>query len=357
MKKIFSKGKNVFLFVFVMVFFMFATITTVIAVTSLPTISSSTPITCYTLASSGNVYAYTSSDLQTKTGGYIACSTDECKIIQINGNAVQVTYPVTGGTKTAWFARSAFTSCNISSGAVEKWTQTTQITTYRRSDGGTSFGSISAQDVCYKLATSGNYTQVIYPVSSGYKMGWIKTSDINSGSSSADWQFPMTNAYCTWSDKTNMSWSGYNYSSSRPTRTDHLGIDIYGSSSTVYAAADGEVVAYSTSNSGANGRYVIIRHTIDGQTVYSFYAHLSSVNSAIISDNTVNKGDRIGVAGGSGYNSDSYYGTHLHFAIVDTLWSSGGYYGYADSFTGNTKVYSGVTYYNPVYVVNNNTLP
>lgn len=171
----------------------------------------------------------------------------------------------------------------------------------------------------------------------------------------SSWQLPMKNAYCTWKTKTDMSWSGYNYSSSRASRPDHLGIDIYGTSGKVYAAANGKVVAASSSNSGANGRYVIIEHTLNGKKVYSFYAHLSSV---LVSTNTpVTKNTQIGVAGGSGYGKNNAYGTHLHFAIVDTLWSKGNYYGYANSFTGNKMTYQGVTYYNPVYVINNNRLP
>ncbi len=157
---------------------MFAFTAQAFAAVSLPSISSSKSITCYTLNSSGSVYAYKAKDLKTKTGGYITCSTDECKILQISGNAVQVKYPVSGGTKTAWFARSAFTSYNISGGAASKWTQANKITTYRRSDGKNSFGSISAGDLCYKLTAKGNYTQCIYPISGGYKMGWVKTSEI-----------------------------------------------------------------------------------------------------------------------------------------------------------------------------------
>ena len=150
----------------------------IFAATSLPKISSSKPIITYTIKSSGKVYAYTNNKLNKKTGGYIACSTDECKILKISGNAVQVKYPVSGGTKTAWFKRSEFTSYNISKGADSSWTQDKKITTYRRSDGKKSFGYISAGDKCYKLAEKGKYTQVVYPVSGGYKMGWVKTSQI-----------------------------------------------------------------------------------------------------------------------------------------------------------------------------------
>lgn len=148
-----------------------------LAAVSLPSISSNKPISCYTLNSSGKVYAYKDSNLRTKTGGYIDCSTDECKIQKISGNAVQVKYPVKGGTRTAWFARSAFTSYDLANGTAEKWEQKSQVTTYKRSDGKETYGYISKGDICYKLSETGNYKQVIYPVSSGYKIGWIKTNE------------------------------------------------------------------------------------------------------------------------------------------------------------------------------------
>lgn len=60
------------------------------------------------------------------------------------------------------------------------------------------------------------------------------------------------------------------------------------------------------------------------------------------------------IAGNSGLSLE---GEHLHFAIVDTLWLKGAYYGYATNFNGNKCTYGGVTYYNPCYVINNNRLP
>ncbi len=143
------------------------------AAVALPSISSSKPIACYTLKASGKVYAYSAANLRNKTGGYIDCAADECRILRISGNAVQVKYPVSNGTRTAWFPRSAFSGYNMANGAAQRWTQDRQVTTYRRADGRTSYGSISAGDTCYKLSESGNYMQVVYPVSNGYKMGWI----------------------------------------------------------------------------------------------------------------------------------------------------------------------------------------
>lgn len=147
---------------------------------SLPTISSSKYISCYTLSTSGKAYAYTSSSLTTKTGGYITRSTDQCRILQISGNAVKVSYPVSSGRKTAWFYRSEFTSRNLaSSGASGTTTASAKITTYRTAAGSTTYGYVSKGDKMYVLTTSGNRVQIIYPTGSTYKMAWINKSDFN----------------------------------------------------------------------------------------------------------------------------------------------------------------------------------
>ena len=172
---------------------------------------------------------------------------------------------------------------------------------------------------------------------------------------SSDWRMPMNNAVCTWDSDETMSWATYNNRSGD--RDYHIGIDIYGTDGKVYAAADGEVVACSNSNSGggANGRFVIIQHTISGKTVYSFYAHLASMS--VKNGQLVNKGTQIGIAGGSGSGSDNKYGVHLHFAIIDTLNTKGGYDGYTTKFSGNKVKHKEMIFYNPIYVIDNNALP
>ena len=88
------------------------------------------------------------------------------------------------------------------------------------------------------------------------------------------------------------------------------------------------------------------------------HAHLSSINTDKVQKNkAVKAGDKIGVYGGSGYGKNNYYGRHLHFAIVDTLWTSGKYWGYATWFSGDSVKYDNVTYYNPMYVLKNHKLP
>lgn len=162
---------------------------------------------------------------------------------------------------------------------------------------------------------------------------------------SDSFSYPMTKAYVCGND-----W--HTYYSARPSRPYHVGIDIASKSkdANVYATASGTVAA--TGNNSSNGNFVIIKHKISNKTIYSFYAHLKSINTK--KGANVSEGAKIGVYGNTGSASA---GRHLHFAFVDTLWSSGGYYGYVTSFSGNKVKYSGVTYYNPHYVVKNNKLP
>lgn len=334
-------------------------------------VSSRLPLVTYAMPLSGasRVYSYSDSTLSTKTTGYYIDSfVDQIVITKISsdGRAVYAAYPSSSsstGYRSRWFAADDI--LGLASVSVRTYTASAKSTTYRMSSTGvTSYGSIANGDSCAMLGShtvgGKTYYPTIYPISSGtynkvsgvrYKLAMALTAPSNGTSSG--WRMPMDNAYCTWSSYSNMSWATYTNRSGD--RDYHLGIDIYGTGGKVYAAADGKVVARSTSTSGANGRFVIIQHTISGKTVYSFYAHLASVKVSV--GQTVGKGTQIGVAGGSGNGSNSAYGTHLHFAIVDTLWTSGGYYGYATWFSGNKVTYGGVTYYNPVYVINNNRLP
>ncbi|MGM9594361.1 MAG: hypothetical protein ACI3U8_08395 [Candidatus Onthomonas sp.] len=147
----------------------------------LPAVSSSKYISCYTLSTSGKVYAYKEDELKNKTGGYIDCSTDECRIIEFSGTAVRVSYPVSGGRKTAWFDHEAFTKRDWAvRGPQSKMTATKQITTYKRQScsSDVKYGYISKGDVIYVNKEYDDVTQVIYPTGSTYKMAWVLTSDL-----------------------------------------------------------------------------------------------------------------------------------------------------------------------------------
>ena len=211
----------------------------------------------------------------------------------------------------------------------------------------------------------GNAYLVQYPVSGGTKTRWVNKNEIFSGSKptptsnptpSNTMTDPMKNMYCTWRSHSNWGWSDYTYNSFHPDRCWHLGLDVYGDNGYVYAMSNGTVVSCSNSNrgGGANGRYIVIKHNINGQTFYSFYAHLASIK---VSDGqNVSAGEHIGIAGGSGSGSDNLYKTHLHFAIVDIL-KPGSYYGYATKFSGDKIKFGDVTFFNPRYVLQHGRLP
>ena len=150
---------------------------------SLPALSSTRYWSTYTYPSSGKVYAYTDASLKTKTGGYIDCATDECRITAIKGDAVQVSYPVSGGRRTAWFERAKFTYRDLAGEGSQKiFTCNKKITTYKWKNQNNTFGYISSGDVCYLLRgdSGSEWLQLIYPTGNTFKMAWVKGSDIKS---------------------------------------------------------------------------------------------------------------------------------------------------------------------------------
>ena len=91
--------------------------------------------------------------------------------------------------------------------------------------------------------------------------------------------------------------------------TNHSGVDwTPGLGTPVEAIADGVVVSMPMSGWGV---YVVIQHVIDGQTVYSGYAHLLRGSNLAIGT-PVARGDVIGLVGNTGPTS----GTHLHFSVI-----------------------------------------
>jgi murein DD-endopeptidase MepM/ murein hydrolase activator NlpD len=94
----------------------------------------------------------------------------------------------------------------------------------------------------------------------------------------------------------------------------HTGIDISGVWHTeIYSVADGEVVDAGVDESFGN--YVEIKHIVNGEEIYSFYAHLSRIDVTV--GQTVAQGEQIGLEGGaeSDENHGNSTGHHLHFEI------------------------------------------
>ncbi len=84
----------------------------------------------------------------------------------------------------------------------------------------------------------------------------------------------------------------------------------------VLATADGTVM-YVNSKSGLSnyGKYIVVRHIIEGIEIYSLYAHLSEASTA--SGKTVRAGEIIGTVGRTANTGDpiSKERAHLHFEL------------------------------------------
>jgi murein DD-endopeptidase MepM/ murein hydrolase activator NlpD len=95
----------------------------------------------------------------------------------------------------------------------------------------------------------------------------------------------------------------------------HYGTDIAaGGSVPIVAAADGYVIKSHYSSS--YGNVVYITHSINGKTFTTVYAHMSS--SLVGTGTPVDKGQRIGYMGDTGYS----FGQHLHFELHAGSWNA-----------------------------------
>jgi murein DD-endopeptidase MepM/ murein hydrolase activator NlpD len=91
----------------------------------------------------------------------------------------------------------------------------------------------------------------------------------------------------------------------------HDGVDLSGSNGPIFAVRDGTVTAVGVAPGGGWGNWISIDHgEVAGVGhIYSFYAHLASVNVSV--GDTVKAGQQIGVMGTTGNST----GVHLHFGI------------------------------------------
>jgi murein DD-endopeptidase MepM/ murein hydrolase activator NlpD len=93
-------------------------------------------------------------------------------------------------------------------------------------------------------------------------------------------------------------------------RTFHEGSDLAAAGGTpIVAIADG-VVTFAGPRGGF-GNLIIIEHTVDGERVASYYAHMWDAGIHVAAGSTVAAGQHIGAVGSSGRSS----GAHLHLEI------------------------------------------
>ena len=96
----------------------------------------------------------------------------------------------------------------------------------------------------------------------------------------------------------------------------HTGVDFgRDGSPVVIAAAEGIVTRAHVM--GGYGNCVTIKHTINGKSYETLYAHLKSINVKI--NQKVKAGDRVGLRGSTGNST----GEHLHFSIFSPYYKEG----------------------------------
>jgi murein DD-endopeptidase MepM/ murein hydrolase activator NlpD len=86
----------------------------------------------------------------------------------------------------------------------------------------------------------------------------------------------------------------------------------------ILAVADGTVAYVNARPALSNfGKYIVLRHKIDGLELYSFYAHLREIHAGLTSGKAVKSGEAIGIIGRTantrqGISRDR---AHLHFEL------------------------------------------
>lgn len=286
--------------------------------------SGASTIKCYLIGNS-NVKVYSDSSFTRQCGTVFP--SDEITLLSATSSYSWISYPISGGrTKKGYIRNSAIVTAV--SGYV--YTAKGKVLAYRRPNGAY-YGYIAAGDRVLVLGTWGNYTQVRYPVSTGYKLAFVRTSDVNTwikGKGNTQSPSSLSSPVPSGAKFSRKTWDGNGYWYHDINRGIYYGMP-------VYAIADG-VVTYKQayrSYSGTKyltsyGNYIEFRSN-DG--VYAAkYCHLSAFRGAsqwiptsrskrvsgssgtyAIGSRSVRRGEVIGYIGTSGNSS----GTHLHFEL------------------------------------------
>jgi hypothetical protein len=138
---------------------------------TMQTYAAGTTTKTYTI-NTGNTVVYSNTGLTKKYGTIYA--SDEITVISITSTYTKVSYPVSRGTKTGYIKTSSI----LSATGGNTYTARAKITAYKR-PGGASYGYIAKNDKVVVLGTKGNYVQLRYPVSGGYKFAWVSKKDAN----------------------------------------------------------------------------------------------------------------------------------------------------------------------------------
>lgn len=92
----------------------------------------------------------------------------------------------------------------------------------------------------------------------------------------------------------------------------HTGVDLAAPLGTpIYAAADGVVDYVGEGKDGRSSMLIVLKHTINGQDVYTWYNHMYTQGLYVEKGQTVTAGQVIAGVGNNGYST----GPHLHFEV------------------------------------------
>lgn len=106
--------------------------------------------------------------------------------------------------------------------------------------------------------------------------------------------------------------SNYGYRSLWGRHSMHTGVDFAAPAGTpIHAIADGVVEYVGPGKQGRSGTLVIVRHEIDGETVWSWYIHMYPDDVYVTQGQELKLGDVIGGVGSYGNST----GPHLHLEI------------------------------------------
>ena len=86
----------------------------------------------------------------------------------------------------------------------------------------------------------------------------------------------------------------------------------------VLATADGTVAYFNSKPSLSNyGKYIVLRHQVEGLEIYSLYAHLSAINARLKTGQMVKAGEPIAVMGRTSNTKEriSLERAHVHFEL------------------------------------------
>lgn len=184
---------------------------------------------------------------------------------------------------------------------------------------------------------SGSWAMIAYNGGSAYV---CKDYLTRTAPAAVSFQWPMS------SYKVTQRFGHVSSSSAGSSRPYHCGIDIVATTTdySIHATAAG-VVVYRGS-SASNGNHIVLAHTVNGQTVYSFYAHLANFQNCPQVNGTVAKGQTIATMGSKGNST----GPHLHFGIFTGRLSTDPL-GYTGVNNTTKATWDGITYYNPEIVL------